>query len=353
MRSRADLSLASIVLLALAASCSSERSYALVNVRAMEGEFADVSQLVVYVSNGDNRDILYYPKTPIGSYSFSTSEVLDFSVSFKTSYKGLLKIGVEPHSAGGGSLGYGEASRPIDPGHVVKMDVFVIRNALPPETGDGGAGDGGGTPPTDGGAPVSMCEPTAAATCGAGKTCYVDCRPGGVGVGMCTASGSKKQGEACTKNEECEPGSQCFQFPCAGDPKPRICMHFCKSDNDCNGGRCSREVPCEDKQTGFRVCTQSCDPRGTGVVGCAAGLTCFIFKGEVTSCDCRSSKRVGADGEACTDTEDCQPGLLCVGMGGSRLCRPICRLGSNQDCSGRTCTKLVDPDYSTWGACVP
>lgn len=88
-------------------------------------------------------------------------------------------------------------------------------------------------------------------------------------------------------------------------------------------------------------------------MGCAPGLVCLIFPGEVTDCDCRGAERAGPDGMACGDARDCAPGLLCVSQAGGRVCRPICRLDAPDCAAGRTCTKLQDPDYKIWGACLP
>jgi hypothetical protein len=342
-----------LALLALAplAGCASERSYAHVTVRAEEGEFTDVGQLIVYVSNGAcpqqpgglpcNRDTLYYPQaTP---YKLSKTETVDFSVSLKTSYTGLLTVGVEPRTTGGRPLGYGEASKTIDPGHVIRLDVAVVRNALPPEP----AGDGGVAPAGDGGG-ASACDPTLATSCGAGRTCSVGCRQS-TGAALCTAAGAGNPGDTCRDDADCAPGSQCFPFPCG-----RVCMKFCKADTDCGEGRCRTDVPCGGQPTGFKVCSKACDPRPGGTQSCGGGLTCLIFPGEIASCDCGGNRRTGGDGAACTDARDCQPGLMCVGMGSASLvCRPICRLDLMDCAAGRTCTKVTSPDYKIWGACLP
>jgi hypothetical protein len=346
-----------LIIFALAAvACSADRSFALVTVRTSDGELSKVVQLVVDVQNGPHRDQLRYPKTPTASVKIGRTEPVDLSVSFRRSYTGTLKIGVTPLGAGGVPLGYGEIEREIEPGKVMKMDVLVVPGLLPPSPitnggSDSGAGDGGGA--AEDGPALSVCEPTDPATCGVAQTCYVSCR-GTAGVGVCIAGGAKKPGEACASNTDCEPGSQCFEYPClVGGAKPKVCMRFCADDDDCGDGRCFIDVPCGAMATGHRICSQSCDPRGAATGGCTAGLHCFIFPGEVPSCDCRDERRVGDDGAVCQDARDCAPGLLCVAMSGGRVCRPICRL-ADKDCpAGRTCTKLVEPDYSTWGACLP
>jgi hypothetical protein len=107
------------------------------------------------------------------------------------------------------------------------------------------------------------------------------------------------------------------------------------------------------RSTPFKVCSQPCDPTGEAKTGCAAGLSCFLFEGEIPDCDCRGPRRAGTDGVTCGDTEDCAPGFLCVSMAGSKVCRAVCKLDAPQCADGRTCTKLTTPDYQTWGGCLP
>jgi hypothetical protein len=130
-----------------------------------------------------------------------------------------------------------------------------------------------------------------------------------------------------------------------------VCLKFCKEDADCGSGRCLGGVPCEGAPTDFRICSMPCGPLASDPPTCASGMSCFIFSGEFTSCDCRKEMR--GDGAPCKDAHECAPGLMCVGTEG--MCRPICRL-TGQDCAAdRVCTKLIinAKEYMTWGACVP
>jgi hypothetical protein len=321
----------------LVAGCSGGKSYALVTVRAASGEFTNVAQFGVYLTNGPSRkDTLYYPRSPGGPYRVSATDTVDFSVSFSSSYLGELTVGVAPLNISGDPLGYGEATRNIDPGGTLQMDVVVQRDALPPE------------PVGDGGLPPPACEPTNPGTCGAANTCYVRCF-GGTGVGTCTPSGQGQPGHPCNSNLDCAAGSQCFQFGCG-----KICMQFCKDDGVCGEGRCKVGVPCGSRTTVHQACTVPCDPRGDGTVGCGGGLRCYLLDDEVPSCDCRGADR--GDGEACQAVRDCQPGHVCVEMeNAARVCRPLCRLadGDGPCGQGRICARLVRPEYQTWGACLP
>jgi hypothetical protein len=323
------------VALLLTAGCSGGKSFAVVKVRSATGDFPSIAQFLVFVTNEPSRrDTLYYPRSPAGPYRVSTSDTVDFSVSFSSSYLGALKIGVAPRDAQGTSLGYGETEKTIEPGEVMQLEVLVTLNALPPPTGD------------DAGAPTS-CEPTNPAACGVGNTCFVRCEAT-QSAGACTAAGTGQPGRACTNNRDCAPGSQCFEFACG-----KICMKFCKADAECGEGRCSTSVPCGNTATSHRVCSQPCDPRGEGTTGCESGLRCFLFDGENAACDCPGANR--GDGEACQGVRDCRPGFVCVEMEGAiRVCRPLCKLADMGPCAaGRTCTQLVMPDYKVYGACLP
>jgi hypothetical protein len=343
--------LAALIALAATAGCSSDRSYVHVTVRLASGELTDIAQLIVLLNNADsNCDILYYPKVPVtrapdGPFHLAPGAPLDFSVSFASSFEGALRLGVDAKNSAGNSVGYGEATKSIDPGHVLEMDVTLVPNALAPPVVNGCLGHEGPT-----------CQTTEAESCGTGQSCHVTCNDD-KGVSMCTAAGTRKAGESCQQAiGECEPGTQCFEYSC-GATRPGVCLKFCKNDGECGGGTCT-SVACKGTATGFGTCSLPCDPRTTAGDSCPAGLACFIFTGEIARCDCDSAQRSGGDGASCVDARDCMRGLLCVSTSmsmssGAKTCRPICRLDTPADCKTGTCTKLTNPDYKTWGACLP
>src|SRR6185436_2059528 len=231
-----------------------------------------------------------------------------------------------------------------------KVTVRVDRGAVPP--GDGGPS--GSSP--DGGVEADAgppCDPVSPTACNGG-TCFLACRKNEPPAGMCTMAGTKNPGELCARNEECQPGSQCFDFSCgAGKPSIKTCLRFCKDDGMCGAGKCATPIPCEGQPTTFKACSQACNPVGEAQQGCAPGLNCFIFQGEVPDCDCAGAMHVKGEAAACTSSEECRPGLLCVSMAGNKTCRPVCRLDAPATCAaGQMCTKLVDPDYKTFGACL-
>jgi hypothetical protein len=339
--------LAALTALAAVAGCSSDRSYVHVTVRIASGELTDIAQLIVLLNNADtNCDILYYPKTPAtrapdGPFHLAPGQPLDFSVSFASSFQGSLRLGVDAKNSAGNSVGYGEATKLVDPGHVLEMDVPLVLNALAPPVVKGCLGHEGPT-----------CQPTEAGSCGSGQSCHVTCNDN-QGTSMCTAAGTRKAGESCHQAiGECEAGTQCFEYSC-GTTRPGVCLKFCKGDQECGGGTCTR-VDCKGTATEFGTCSLPCDPRTAAGDSCPSGLACFIFTGEIARCDCDSAQRIGGDGATCGDARDCMRGYLCVAsITGAKTCHPICRLDQSGDCKTGTCTKLTSPDYKTWGACLP
>jgi hypothetical protein len=348
MRAHTAAALGCLLVPALLAGGCADRSYALVSVLASNGSgaFGDVRQLRVEVRNGVYVDTLSYPAMrSTKAYRFDEGQALTFSVGYRSSHKGTVEVRVSPLDANGAPLGYGAGTAMILEEGVTKVEVRVVRGARWPEGADGGAPDGGGV---EAGPP---CDPTDPASCHGG-TCVLSCPMNQPVTGVCTMAGSKKPGELCTGNEECEPGSQCFTFSACG---VRTCLRFCKDSSVCGAGACATPLPCDRQPTSFKACSQPCDPVGEAKQGCAAGLNCFLFEGEVPDCDCAGSMHTGGDGAPCDTGDQCKPGFLCVKMSGSKACRPACRLAASPTTceGGRTCTKLVDPPYQVFGACVP
>jgi hypothetical protein len=346
---------------AIAGGCASDKSFALVAVTSADEPFNDVAQLVVDLRNGPHRDLLMYPRMRTAMVRFDKETALTFSAGFRTSHSGDLEVRVTPLDRNGTVLGYGSGTAQIITGDVTRVAVSVSRNARPPVEPDGGVGadgpdgGGGGDRPDarlpDTGPP---CEPTApTTTCTGNQTCAVVCS-GATPLTTCTMSGPKMPGELCTRTEECVPGSQCFSMTCGMGPQiPKSCLKFCKTDADCGGGRCRTDVPCGTGSTGHRLCTIACDPTGAATGGCAAGLNCFLYSGEVPDCDCRGTTRTGMVGSSCQDSSTCGPGLVCVDRQGARTCRPLCRLVDRMCPAGMVCGMLENPTFSTYGECSP
>jgi hypothetical protein len=267
-------------------------------------------------------------------------------VSFRSSsHSGTLEVRVTTLDAAGTTTGYGSGTAEINGDNVTNVTVHVARGAVP-------------APPRDGGvdAPSRQdlgppCDPADAATaCGTGKTCIVGCRANGTSAGMCVMAGNKPAGALCA--DDCVQGAECFSYSCQAGVV-RACLRLCKADSECGQGRCNLKIPCGATETPYQACSQPCDPVGAATSGCAAGLNCFVYANEIPDCDCAGGKRSDGDGVPCTDSDTCRAGFLCVSTGGAKTCRPLCRLDAPSCDAGRTCTRLVDPSYQTYGACLP
>jgi hypothetical protein len=321
----------------LGAGCAADKSYALVSVRSTSGQFNDVAQLLVTVQNGRFVDDLSYPKTldSMKLVRFDEVQPLTFSVGYRSSsHQGTLVVEVTPLNAAGATLGYGKGTAEIVAEKVTEVSVPVMRGASPPVRLDAGTDGREAGPGPDAGPP---CDPVAPTSCNGG-TCFVACRVNQPAVGMCTMAGTKNAGDLSCGT---------------GKPSLKTCLRFCKDDGQCGSGRCSTPIPCNGKDTEFKACSQACNPVGEATQGCAAGLNCFVFAGEIPDCECSGSVHAGGDGVACATSQECKAGFLCVSMGGAKSCRPVCRLDAPTTCATGTCTKLVDPDYKIFGACLP
>jgi hypothetical protein len=324
--------------------CAADRSFALVSVLSAAGQFTDVAQLQVAVVNGGYQDFLTYPTMRGATYRFDETQPLTFSVSFRsTTHSGRLQVTVTTADAAGTATGHGTGTAEINAENNVTAVTVVVTRGAPPADGGADARDAG-APDLEPG-----CDPAAAATaCGAGKTCIAGCRASGTGVGMCVMAGDKPPGAACT--DDCVQGAECSRYPCAG-AEVRVCLRLCTTDAECGEGRCNLPVPCAPPDT-YRWCSQPCNPVGAATSGCAPGLRCFLYQGEIPDCNCPGN-RTGVDGTPCADSDSCQPGLFCVDVAGVKTCRPLCRLDAPSCEGGRICTRLSMPDYQTYGACLP
>jgi hypothetical protein len=336
---RAQLTSIALLLSALVAACSADKSFVVVSVFGSVHPIANVAQLRVNVTDGTNSDQLLYPERPLDATAVLRLDPntpgatpVTFSVSFSTTFKAdvtldVEALGVEALDGTQASLGRGSSDpQPLRAGQATYATVNVNPS----------------------------CDPMApAATCTCALVCYQSSGP----EMLCFPAGQGKPGDSCTNITDCAPGSACFEFnACSTAAQPRkTCRQFCNVDSDCGVGSrsfCNTGVACDQTSTSFRLCSRPCDPTGDASVGCAPGLLCFIYSGEITDCACLDQSRVGVVDASCATDENCQPGLMCVNRGGSKSCQTICQLSSPTCAAGKTCTRLTNPDYQVYGACL-
>jgi len=347
-------------------ACSNDPSYLVVSATTPVGSsLTGVMRFRVDLQSGIAGDRLYYPRLASGDAGFATggtalslSETVPvtFSASFPDKLTGTVMIGVSALDGTGAIRGYGSTQAKISRGEAVRVGVVIVPGALPPDSpiGDGGMADAGATdarPNPDSGA--IACSPEGAKGCGAQATCAFSCMAEGAAT-QCTPAGTGVPGSVCEDDSDCAVGSQCFVEACG----VKVCRQYCATNPECggNGATCLTEIQCDGSPngSGHRICSQPCDPRGSAQTGCAAGLNCFVFPGEVVDCDCVGAKRTGMDGDTCQTSANCGPGLLCITMGAGTHCRPVCRHDTPTDCSAnRSCENLTSPTLTTFGACVP
>jgi len=329
-RTRSDR--AALLFSVLAAACSQDKSFVVVSVWSSGHPIDNVAQLRVKVTGGPQSEQFLYPETPRAATALlrlDTTTAVTFSLSFPATFKDDVTVDVEPLDAKQVSLGRGTVGpQPLRVGQVTSVSVSV-------------------DPLCDPMAPALICNP--------GNTCALVCDSDSRPKMVCFSAGQGKPGDPCVDTTACASGSECFEFTtCSTVAQPvKTCRQFCNSDSDCGvGSFCRTSVSCNTTSTSFHICSRPCDPTGSATGGCANGLSCFIYAGEITDCACRDPSRVGSVGVACDTDENCQPGLVCVNRGSAKSCQTICRLASRVCPDGTTCTRLTNPDYQTFGACL-
>lgn len=326
-----------VMLFALGVACSDDKSFVVVSVYSSLRSIDDVAQFRVNVTDGPNSEQILYPEKPLDPTAVlrldpntPIAKPVTFSVTFSSKFNADVTIDVEALDPNQVSLGTGtSAPVALSTGQVSYAYVYVNQS----------------------------CDPRAPASCGNGYTCALVCDQNSQPKSLCFSAGTANPGESCTDTTDCVPGSACFEFnACSTAAQPRkTCRQFCNVDSDCGVGArsfCNTGVSCDQTSTSFRLCSRPCDPTGDATVGCAAGLLCFIYSGEITDCACLDQSRVGTVGVSCAADENCQPGLMCVDRSGAKSCQAICRLDVSSCAAGKTCTQLTNPDYQVYGACL-
>lgn len=180
--------------------------------------------------------------------------------------------------------------------------------------------------------------------CFAGQMCQR--ATAGSAVRTCVAAGATPVGGGCAFSTACVPGATCIRP--GGIPQGQ-CESWCFTGAECGGGTCMRLA----LGTDVGSCSSACDPSGTALEGCPAGLFCRIVLGErledmAPSHGALCSAPGGAaEGGACpTSSLDCAPGLYCAGA----VCRRVC--SSTADCIAPATCVALSPAFRALGYCM-
>jgi hypothetical protein len=194
-------------------------------------------------------------------------------------------------------------------------------------------------PPPDASAPACVLVPQAGCS-GATPACDLTT---GIDPGCRAVTKQGTSNDHCTLATDCKAG-----FTCIHDTEPSdapFCSRFCLHDGDCTGtgSRCVDGLDDDNgKPIGVTVCSNACDPFGQ--TGCPSGMGCIGVDdagGDFTDCIYMAGK---PDGSACTTTNECLAGSVCVDDAGTATCEPYCHVNNAATCtSGTTCTGFASP----------
>ncbi|HVZ89399.1 MAG TPA: hypothetical protein VHG72_20730, partial [Polyangia bacterium] len=206
------------------------------------------------------------------------------------------------------------------------MAIVCLPAVADTNCGTGGTVDAGG-----------MCDPVCNTGC---KSCDEKCSVNTAGTETCNAPlagpppalfGSctpRALSGASSQTDNCAPGQVCLGLTTCGSE----CYQFCRSDLDCNGTSCTRDLG--NGRLGCEVPLADCDPvklKSGASNGCPGGNlgSCYLSgQTEHTLCDCQTYNPsvTGVVGDPCTHSRDCFAGLVCANEGQGLKCYQVCRL---------------------------
>lgn len=171
------------------------------------------------------------------------------------------------------------------------------------------------------------CDPRSASDC-VEATCAL-----AAGTSACVAkTGELGEGEACTGAADCAAGLACFSDGYSG-----TCGRVCCADSaSADTSACEDDETCVSataidgtttswgRCTTARTCTLLAD-----VSGCETGEGCYVVDWAGTT-RCLSAGRA-TTGQTCAASNDCEPGLVCVGAI-ERTCLALCAVSTGRPC---------------------
>jgi|GEM_PF-5036806 hypothetical protein len=215
------------------------------------------------------------------------------------------------------------------------------------ELQDPGAPDAstGDASTTDAGCVVgAVCRPVPPQCgCSVGEGCYL---PSGTPV--CLPAGSAPDGADCAADNDCLAGSVCITGLVTGNQCGRLC-------DPAAPATCSTGVCIPSGLPGIGACMIGCDP--VAQTGCGA-RGCYLLQNTgdtpfVTACGRLAG--TGRDGAACTVTQECAAGFVCLDDGTASACRPLCDLATGRGCTAGTCNPGTSPlraGATEYGGCL-
>ena len=146
---------------------------------------------------------------------------------------------------------------------------------------------------------------------------------------------------------ECSPEEECVDGQCIACTEPESCA-ACRADEVC---QCPLRDPCCE----VGMCIDSCDPL---LQDCLMGEGCYPVDMSTWTCAPDQSGMMGAYGDPCDGSDECDPGLVCVNLryvpdcvaGMMGCCSEVCDItdpAGNAQCSGaaggQMCVQLYEP----------
>ncbi|MBX3258945.1 MAG: hypothetical protein KF782_04450 [Labilithrix sp.] len=210
--------------------------------------------------------------------------------------------------------------------------------------------DAGSTAPDDDcerAAPSRECGVVPQCGCAPTHTCDVVDAQGTV---RCITAGNAPMGHPCTATAGCALGLTCIFGTCHAfcDDPSAVCTApgagACAQVNGSGGA----PIP------NLAICRVACalhDPSSCGGVTNAGIGVCYVDDQNSTDCQEGGTR---AEGQSCSPTDACGPGLVCTTTSGVSTCKRWCRVGQNDCGAGRTCmgfSSEVNVGGVVYGAC--
>jgi hypothetical protein len=202
-------------------------------------------------------------------------------------------------------------------------------------TGGGGSTAGGGGAGAQGGAGGGPCDPRDVDACPGQKCTVVDEATGTTG---CATAGPVGAWSVCVTDADCAATTWC-------DHPTHVCKPVCQGAGDCHdpGTQC---LPAQAESPGtipgLLLCVANCNPMSPV---CGLHTNC-IYLTDPPLFDCAASLD-HADGDNCTEDQDCAAGMTCAGG----TCRLWCDTPGDQFswCKSMVWCCALDPAPSYGG----